>query len=115
MTPCDCRCLKLAIVHDVAEGANHSCNAPSEHDARPRTCLDIRSMWLETIGLRRLAAIVGDITPNDGVSDEDKHQLEASAMAQIRDMLGRDTDAGQCLHHLDGTMCRMLLGSQVCV
>ena len=44
------------------------------------------------------AAIVGDITPADGVSDEDKHQLEAAAMARIRAMLGSDTTAGQQLH-----------------
>ena len=31
----------------------------------------------------------------DGVSDEDKHELEAAAMARIRDMLGTDTSAGQ--------------------
>ena len=42
-----------------------------------------------------VAAIVGDITPVDGVSDEDKHQLEAAAMARIRDMLGSDTAAGR--------------------
>ncbi len=42
-----------------------------------------------------VAAIVGDITPVDGVSDEDKHQMEAAAMARIRDMLGSDTAAGQ--------------------
>ena len=42
-----------------------------------------------------VAAIVGDITPVDGVSDEEKHQLEAAAMARIRAMLGSDTAAGQ--------------------
>ena len=44
------------------------------------------------------AAIVGDITPADGVSDEDKHQLEAAAMARIRAMLGSNTAAGQQMH-----------------
>ena len=31
--------------------------------------------------------MVGDITPHDGVSDHDKHQLEANAMQQMVQML----------------------------
>ncbi|EFN58736.1 hypothetical protein CHLNCDRAFT_140428 [Chlorella variabilis] len=46
------RCIKLALVHDVAE------------------------------------AIVGDITPTCGVSDEDKFRLEAGAVQRMRGMLG---------------------------
>ena len=46
------RCVKLALIHDLAE------------------------------------AIVGDITPHDPVSKEEKAKMEADAMAKIRDMLG---------------------------
>uniref|UniRef100_A0A7S3BT24 5'-deoxynucleotidase n=1 Tax=Prasinoderma singulare TaxID=676789 RepID=A0A7S3BT24_9VIRI len=46
------RCVKMALVHDVAE------------------------------------ALVGDITPHCGVSDEEKHRREAEAMAQIASLLG---------------------------
>ena len=46
------RCVKLALIHDVAE------------------------------------AIVGDITPNDPVSKEEKNKMESDAMAKIRAMLG---------------------------
>ncbi|PNW81911.1 hypothetical protein CHLRE_06g265900v5 [Chlamydomonas reinhardtii] len=51
------RCIKMALVHDVAE------------------------------------AIVGDITPHCGVSDDDKHSLELRAVGKIKDMLGADTAA----------------------
>lgn len=61
-TPClpalPCRCIKLALVHDVAE------------------------------------AIVGDITPTCGVSDQDKYQLEAAAVQRIKGMLGGASLAG---------------------
>ena len=50
--PITTRCMKLALVHDVAE------------------------------------AIVGDITPTCGVSDADKHALEAAAVQRIKGMLG---------------------------
>jgi hypothetical protein len=40
------------------------------------------------------AAIVGDITPKDGVSKEKKAQLEADAIRKIQSMLGADTPAG---------------------
>lgn len=46
------RCVKLALIHDLAE------------------------------------AIVGDITPNDPVSKEEKNKMESDAMAKIRAMLG---------------------------
>lgn len=46
------RCMKLAMVHDVAE------------------------------------AIVGDITPTCGVSDEEKYELESHALQKMRGMLG---------------------------
>jgi putative hydrolase of HD superfamily len=39
-------------------------------------------------------AIVGDITPHCNVSDEEKHQLEADAIQQIKQMLGEHTYAG---------------------
>ncbi len=52
------RCIKLALVHDVAE------------------------------------AIVGDITPTCGVSDQDKYQLEAGAVQRIKGMLGGASLAG---------------------
>jgi putative hydrolase of HD superfamily len=35
-------------------------------------------------------ALVGDITPHCGVSNEDKHAREESAMQTIRDLLGND-------------------------
>lgn len=58
------RCIKLAIVHDVAE------------------------------------ALVGDITPHDGVSNEEKYKLEAGAIEQIRDALGSDALAGEEIQQL---------------
>lgn len=58
------RCIKLAIVHDVAE------------------------------------AIVGDITPHDGVSDEEKFSLEAAAIQKMRDTLGSDVLAGEEIEQL---------------
>lgn len=42
-----------------------------------------------------IAAIVGDITPYDGVSNEEKYKLEAGAIEQIRDTLGSDAFAGK--------------------
>eukprot|EP00775_Hariotina_reticulata_P007888 gene7888-8084_t len=51
------RCMKIALVHDVAE------------------------------------SIVGDITPHCQVTDEEKYQLEANAVQQIKSMLGPDTTA----------------------
>ena len=41
------------------------------------------------------AAIVGDITPVDGVSNEEKYRLENEAMQQIRGLLGPNTAAGE--------------------
>ena len=40
------------------------------------------------------AAIVGDITPNCGVSKQEKQRLEANAIADIQKMLGTETTAG---------------------
>ncbi|KIZ02644.1 HD domain-containing protein 2 [Monoraphidium neglectum] len=51
------RCIKMALVHDVAE------------------------------------SLVGDITPHCGVSDADKHAMEAEAVGRIQEMLGRETQA----------------------
>eukprot|EP00887_Chlorella_sp_A99_P001459 scaffold8.g1459.t1 len=51
------KCIKLALVHDVAE------------------------------------AIVGDITPHCGISDEDKYQLEAEAVARLKSVLGGELEA----------------------
>lgn len=53
------RCVKMALVHDVAE------------------------------------AIVGDITPHCGVSEGDKHAMEAEAVGRIQEMLGAGTGAGE--------------------
>mmetsp|Transcript_1828 Transcript_1828/g.5334 ORF Transcript_1828/g.5334 Transcript_1828/m.5334 type:complete len:214 (+) Transcript_1828:144-785(+) len=58
------RCIKLAIVHDVAE------------------------------------AIVGDITPHDGVSDDEKYKLENSAIEKIRQTIGTDQLAGEEIEQL---------------
>ena len=41
-----------------------------------------------------VAAIVGDIPPNSGVSTEEKAKLEQDAIKDIKDMLGPDTPAG---------------------
>ena len=40
-------------------------------------------------------ALVGDITPVDGVSDSDKRAREEAALRQMMDMLGEDTAAAQ--------------------
>lgn len=40
------------------------------------------------------AAIVGDITPFDGVSKEEKARLETNAIQQIKTMLGSTSAAG---------------------
>ena len=41
------------------------------------------------------AAIVGDITPCDGVSKEEKCKLETEAMEQIRSTIGYNTLPGK--------------------
>ena len=41
------------------------------------------------------AAIVGDITPHDGVSDADKFSLEAAAIQKMRETLGTSVMAGE--------------------
>ncbi|KAK9867788.1 hypothetical protein WJX84_003167 [Apatococcus fuscideae] len=58
------RCVKMAIVHDVAE------------------------------------AIVGDITPFDGVSKSEKQRLETEAIQQIKQMLGETSAAGAEIEEL---------------
>ncbi|GBF95859.1 hypothetical protein Rsub_08450 [Raphidocelis subcapitata] len=40
-------------------------------------------------------AVVGDITPHCGVSDGDKHAMEAAAIERIQGMLGTQTDAAR--------------------
>lgn len=40
-------------------------------------------------------SIVGDITPHDGVSNEDKHKLESDAIQEIKKLLGESTLAGE--------------------
>jgi len=51
------------------------------------------------------AAIVGDITPHDGVSDADKHSLESTAIQKMRETLGGSVLAGQfpCCSYLAKT------------
>lgn len=39
-------------------------------------------------------SIVGDITPSDGITDDEKHKREARAMSEIKAMLG-DTPIGK--------------------
>ncbi|KAK9849948.1 hypothetical protein WJX84_009817 [Apatococcus fuscideae] len=58
------RCVKMAIVHDVAE------------------------------------ALVGDITPFDGVSKVEKTRLETKAIQHIKDLLGPSTAAGAEIEEL---------------
>ncbi|KAK9916460.1 hypothetical protein WJX75_002849 [Coccomyxa subellipsoidea] len=72
------RCIRLSIVHDVAE------------------------------------AIVGDITPNDGISKEQKRKLESDAIVEIQKMLGTGSAAGQQVKELfeeyeDGRTAEALL------
>lgn len=38
---------------------------------------------------------MGDITPNCGVSKEEKQRLEADAIADIQKMLGEQSSAGE--------------------
>ncbi len=57
------RCVKLALIHDLAE------------------------------------AIVGDITPHDPVTKEEKRKLESNAMRKMRDVLG-DALGGEEIEHL---------------
>jgi len=93
------RCLKIAIVHDVAEGMQrrlvHTLPYQDRYMLKWRWSAQVLLPVLQVRVFGMVAAIVGDITPVDGVSDEDKHQMEAAAMARIRDMLGSDTAAGQ--------------------
>lgn len=89
------RCLKIAIVHDVAEGVLRETGRRCF--VKFAVCSRVTGGVLVVLRVRvfcMIAAIVGDITPVDGVSDADKHQLEAAAMARIRDTLGSDTAAG---------------------
>ncbi|TPX37170.1 hypothetical protein SmJEL517_g00799 [Synchytrium microbalum] len=44
-------------------------------------------------------SIVGDITPFDGISKQEKHSLEADAMTRIQDMLG-NTEHAKHIHEL---------------
>lgn len=50
-------------------------------------------MWFKFPFLN--AAIVGDITPHDGVSDAEKHSLESAAIQKMRGMLGTSVIAGK--------------------
>ena len=79
-----CRCIKLAIVHDVAEG---------EHTM---SCMHMMVFHLLTNS--SLSAIVGDIAPSDNVAKEVKNQLETEAMHKIRNMLGYGSAAGMHQH-----------------
>ena len=102
MALCCDRCLKIAIVHDVAEGVQRRLvHTIQNQDCFMRALLVVISVLvlLRVTVFGMDAAIVGDITPVDGVSDEDKHRMEAAAMARIRDMLGSDTAAGQQTMH----------------
>ena len=53
------------------------------------------------------AAIVGDITPNCGISKQKKAELEADAIRDIQKMLGADTAVGvPCtLFHTGDSSC----------
>ena len=84
--PIACRCIKLAIVHDVAEG----------RPARRRQLNNTEAPRMyNTLTLNCVAAIVGDIAPSDNVTKEVKNQLETEAMHKIRHMLGADSAAGE--------------------
>jgi putative hydrolases of HD superfamily len=50
-------------------------------------------LWDRHVGCS--AAIVGDITPHDGYSKDDKFRLELEAMQQIKRILGANP-AGEC-------------------
>jgi putative hydrolase of HD superfamily len=54
--------------------------------------------------------IVGDITPHDGVSEEDKHQIETNAIEQMRNNLlyGLNTESDQYDKELKSVVDEML-------
>ena len=84
--PVACRCIKLAIVHDVAEG---------RHASQWNNSLALCVFTYKPLTLHCVAAIVGDIAPSDNVTKEVKNQLETEAMHKIRHMLGADSAAGE--------------------
>ena len=90
-----CRCIKLAIVHDVAEGTLQCCRGVGRQNEQMHT---YQKQWLGLSVAQNfapIAAIVGDITPHDGVSDAEKHSLESAAIQKMRDMLGTSVVAGE--------------------
>lgn len=40
-------------------------------------------------------SIVGDITPYDGISPEEKNRMETEAMKEIKEIIGDNTEAGK--------------------
>ena len=117
------RCIKLAIVHDVAEGAlsdsvvvavgpicwsywlvsasivfvcitSHLLRIPVAQYCQSYLALPIRGMVYSADVNVVCAAIVGDITPHDGVSDKEKYRLENGAIEKIRQTIGSDLLAG---------------------
>lgn len=80
-----CRCIRLSIVHDVAEGMSFVLS---------KGVLPVANRSLGIDSFLGPAAIVGDITPNDGISKEEKRRLEANAIVKIQEMLGTGSAAG---------------------
>ena len=79
-----CRCIKLAIVHDLAEG-------------RRAIASDSAACSKDVCGLSRcpaVTAIVGDIAPSDNVSKAEKYRRELDAMHHIGGILGNDSPVG---------------------
>ena len=89
------RCIKLAIVHDVAEGAQQCFRSAGRQNEQVQHAYQKQCLGLsidQNVAL--IAAIVGDITPHDGVSDAEKHSLESAAIQKMRGMLGTSAVAG---------------------
>ena len=81
----ECRCIRLAIVHDVTEGALLF--------ASSKLCAS-RAPWVLMQTPAWSTAIVGDIAPSDGVSKADKRRLEEDAIRRMHAMLGEGSAAG---------------------
>lgn len=77
-------------MHDVAEGTtlfvDLNCVCPHSEDSALTSS-------------PAYAAIVGDITPNDGISKEQKRKLESDAIVEIQKMLGTGSAAGDHQPH----------------
>lgn len=72
--------MKLALVHDIAEGKSSFCKG-STATINERASQSYHFMCCVT-------AIIGDLTPSDGYTKQEKYELEYEAMLQMKRMLG---------------------------